>query len=165
MISRAFAGKSTLYQRYRGKQVLRHACTIAALWIGFAVSPWIARASAQTADEGTNTDYERESENPVMRFYTLPLRYKSLFEDGFHNATTNSLELNNAVVPIPLDDDWFIMARIKGAYVSQAPKRAGNDGTVRIFVCEAFSVSPTIGPRTVAVDCSAPQGAALAYSC
>jgi hypothetical protein len=61
MISGAFAAKSTLYlsQRCRGKQTSHHACcTIAALWIGFAASPWIARASAQTADEETNTDYD-----------------------------------------------------------------------------------------------------------
>jgi hypothetical protein len=81
---------------------------------------------AQPAPEETNTDYERESENPVTHFYTLPLRYKASFEDGFYNATTSSLELSNAVVPIRLDDDWFVIARSKGAYVSQAPKNGGN---------------------------------------
>jgi hypothetical protein len=146
MISRVLAGKSTLYlsQRYRGTQVLRHACAIAPLWIGCVASPWVAQASAQTADEETNTDYERESENPVTRFYTLPLRYKSSFEDGFYSATTSSIELSNAIVPIPLRDDWFIIARTKGAFVSRAPQREGdswenglNDAQTTLFLSPA----------------------------
>jgi hypothetical protein len=63
----------------------------------------------------------------VTHFYTLPLRSKSSFDDGFYNATTNSVEISSAVVPIPLDDDWFIIARTKGSFVSQAPKRIGNN--------------------------------------
>jgi hypothetical protein len=94
--------------------------------MGFALLPSQNRALAQSAAEETNTDYERESENPITRFYTLPLRYKSSFEDGFYKATTNSLELSNAVLPVPLGDDWFVIARTKGSFVSQAPKRDGN---------------------------------------
>jgi hypothetical protein len=105
---------------------LRRVRVVAALSIGFTLSPWGARALAQPAPEETNTDYERESENPVTRFYTLPLRYKASFEDGFYNATSSSVELSNAVVPIPLGDDWFVIARSKGAYAFQAPKKGGN---------------------------------------
>ena len=63
----------------------------------------------------------------MTHFYTLPLRYKASFEDGFYNATTSSIELSNAVLPIPLDDDWFLIARSKGAFVSQAPRKAGDN--------------------------------------
>jgi hypothetical protein len=98
----------------------------AVLWMSVALLPSQHRALAQSAAEETNTDYERESENPVTRFYTLPLRYKASFEDGFYNATTNSFELSNAVLPVPLGDDWFVIARTKSSFVSQAPKRSGN---------------------------------------
>ena len=110
-----------------GASILRHACGIAALWIGLTALPWNSRALAQSVAEQTDTDYERESENPVTHSYTLPLRYKASFEDGFYNATTSSIELSNAVLPVRLDDDWFLIARSKGAFVSQAPKRAGGN--------------------------------------
>jgi hypothetical protein len=38
-------------------------------------------------------------------------------------AASNSA---NAVLPIPLGDDSFVIARTKGSFVSQAPKRGGN---------------------------------------
>jgi hypothetical protein len=82
---------------------------------------------AQATPEENNTDYEREAENPVTHFYTLPLRYRASFEDGFYNRTTNNLELSNAILPIQLDDDWFAIARSKGSYVSQAPKKGGDN--------------------------------------
>lgn len=97
------------------------------MWIGFAGSPWDTRATAQPAPQETNADYEKEVENPVTHFYTLPLQYKASFEDGFYDATTNSIQLNNAVLPIQLDDDWFLIARTKGGYVSQAPKKRDDD--------------------------------------
>jgi hypothetical protein len=98
---------------------------IAALWTGLVASSWNVQALAQSAPVETDSDYERESENPVTRFYTEPLRYKASLENGFYNATTNSVEWSNAVLPIPLDDDWFLIARRK--FVSQAPKKAGDN--------------------------------------
>ena len=87
---------------------------------------WSTQAGAQPPPDAANSDYERESENPVTRFYTLPLRYKASFEDGYYNATTNAWALSNAVVPIPLDDDWFIITRSKSDLISQAPKKRGD---------------------------------------
>ena len=95
---------------------------IAALCIGSEALPWGPRALAQPTFK-TNSDFERELENPVTHFYTLPLQYKASFEDGFYNATTATLEVSNAVLPVQLDDDWFLIARTKGAFVSQAPKK------------------------------------------
>ena len=74
----------------------------------------------------TNSEYERESENPVSRFYTLPVRLKAAFDDGFYNGTTDTLEINNALIPFVLDDEWLLIARSKGAFVSQAPKAQGS---------------------------------------
>jgi hypothetical protein len=138
-----------------GGLVLRRVCGIAILWMSVALLHSHNRALAQSAIEETDTDYERESENPVTRFITLPLRYKSSFEDGYYDATTNSLELSNAVLPIPLGDDWFVIARTKGAFVSQAPKRGGdhwedglNDAQTTLFLSPARvgGVTWGIGP-------------------
>ncbi len=83
-------------------------------------------AAAQPAPPDTNSTYEREAENPITRFYTLPLRFKQSYDDGFYGGATNTVEINNAVLPIALDDDWFLIARSKAGFVSQAPKAAGN---------------------------------------
>jgi hypothetical protein len=112
-------------QQSHDNLVLRPRYGFVALLIGAAVPLWGTEASAQPAHEESNADYERESENPVTRFYTLPLRYKASFEDGFYNATSSSFELSNAVVPIPLDDDWFLISRNKGSFVMQPPKKQG----------------------------------------
>jgi hypothetical protein len=98
---------------------------MAGLLISFAASFWPTDAAAQPAPQETNAEVERESENPVTRFFTLPLRYKSSLDDGFYDSTTNTFEINNALVPVPLGDDWFLIARSKGAFVSQAPKAQG----------------------------------------
>src|SRR5277367_5592879 len=98
---------------------------IVSLFMPLAASLWHADACAQPAPGETNAVLERESENPLTRFYTLPLRYKSSFDDGFYRGTTSTIEINNALIPLPLDDDWFLIARSKGAFVSQAPKAQG----------------------------------------
>jgi hypothetical protein len=112
--------------RESGNLALPSLCRIATRLIGLAALLWVTHASAQSVDDETDAKYEKESENPVTRFYSLPLRYKGSFEDGYYNATTNTLELSNAVVPIPLNDDWFVIARSKGAFLSQAPRKPGN---------------------------------------
>jgi hypothetical protein len=93
--------------------------------VALAATLWNTHACGQPAPEETNAEVEREADNPLTRFYTLPLRYKSSFDDGFYDGTTSTLEINNALIPVPLDDDWFLIARSKGAFVSQAPKAQG----------------------------------------
>jgi hypothetical protein len=105
--------------------VLLRACAIGASCAGFAAMSCSAHALAQPITEQTDTDYEREADNPVTRFYTLPLRYKKSFEDGFYNATTMNFELSNAILPIPLNDEWFLITRTKGSFDLQAPKKRG----------------------------------------
>jgi len=112
--------------REPGNSALPSSRRIATRLIGLALLLWVTRASAQSAADETNEEYEKESENPVTRFYTLPLRYKASFEDGYYDATTNTLELSNAVVPISLNDDWFLIARSKEAFITQAPKKPGD---------------------------------------
>ena len=49
--------------------------------------------------------------------------YKVLFEDGFYNATTATLEVSNAVLPVQLDDDWFLSPARRARSYHQAPKK------------------------------------------
>jgi len=97
----------------------------AALLIGLMTALWNTQARAQPAREETNAEYEAETVNPVTHFYTMPLRYKASFEDGFYNATASYFQLNNAVTPFRLDEDWFLIARSSGSYVLQPPKKQG----------------------------------------
>lgn len=92
----------------------------------------------------TGLQYEDGSENPVAHNYTLPLRYRAAFDDGFYGGTTSSIEINNALVPIPIGPNWFLIARSKGAFVSQAPKSQGvswadglNNAQTTIFLSPA----------------------------
>src|ERR1700761_1955306 len=91
-----------------------------------AILPVAAMADEASAPlQMSGLQYEDGSENPVAHNYTLPLRYRAAFDDGSYHATTSSIELNNALVPIPLGQDWYLITRTKGAFVDQAPKSQG----------------------------------------
>jgi hypothetical protein len=61
-----------------------------------------------------NTDYlSKETENPVTRNITMPLRYEADFLDGPDKLTKSTIELDQAVVPFPLNDDWALITRTK----------------------------------------------------
>ncbi len=82
-----------------------------------------AIAAAQPAPD--NTELSKESENPVTRLYTVPLRYEGGFDYGPDDATKSTMELDQAVVPIPLNDNWSLITRTKVPFVSQPPKKPG----------------------------------------
>jgi hypothetical protein len=46
----------------------------------------------------TGNELSKESENPVSRMITLPLRYEADFLDGPYHATKSIFELDQAVV-------------------------------------------------------------------
>jgi hypothetical protein len=140
---------------------VRSLSRIFGLLISFAASLWHTNALAQTALAEADAEVERESENPLTRYYTLPLRYKSSIEDGFYGSTTSTFEINNALIPIPLDDDWFLISRSKGAFLSQAPKTQGaswanglNNAQTTLFLSSArgnrffWGVGPVISLPT-----------------
>jgi hypothetical protein len=60
---------------------------------------------AQMAPLDTNTKASKEAENPVTRRITVPLRYQADFDDGPYNATKDTFELDQAVLPFTLNDD------------------------------------------------------------
>ena len=86
---------------------------------------------AQTATPMSNTDTEtdtqlsKEMENPVTRRITLPLRYEADFLDGAYKATKDTFEIDQAVLPFHLNDDWALITRTKLPVVVQPPKNLG----------------------------------------
>jgi hypothetical protein len=74
----------------------------------------------------TNDDLSKESENPVSLLITLPLRYEANFDDGPYYVTKDTFELDQAVLPFRLNDDWALITRTKFPAYSQPPKELGN---------------------------------------
>ena len=60
-----------------------------------------------------NTDFSKETENPVTRQITLPLRYQADFLDGADRLTKSTFELDQAVVLFRLNEDWSLITRTK----------------------------------------------------
>jgi hypothetical protein len=96
---------------------------IAALCGGEAVGQPAASADRT---EVTSNELSKETENPVSRMITLPLRYEADFLDGPYQATKNTFELDQAVVPFKLNDDWTLITRTKFPAYSQPPKKLGD---------------------------------------
>ena len=64
--------------------------TTAALWGG--------QSMAQSAMPLSDTELSKDTENPVTRRITLPLRYEADFLDGPYKATKETFEIDQAVV-------------------------------------------------------------------
>jgi hypothetical protein len=82
-------------------------------------------AGAQTGPAPDNTELAKQSENPVTRLYTVPLRYEGGYDYGPTDGTRSILELDQAVVPFRLSDDWSLITRTKVPYYWQPPKKLG----------------------------------------
>jgi hypothetical protein len=112
----------------RGKVVARIArkcllaCGIELFALATKPSP---RALAQSALPPDNTRASKEAENPVTRWITLPLRYEADFLDGPYKATKDTFEIDQAVLPFNLNEDWALITRTKFPAIVQPPKKAG----------------------------------------
>jgi hypothetical protein len=95
---------------------------VAALCGGKAVGQSAAPA-AQT--QPTNDELSKESDNPVSLLITLPLRYEADFFDGPYHATKHTFDLDQAVIPFRLNDNWALITRTKFPAYSQPPKNLG----------------------------------------
>jgi len=95
--------------------------TIAALWSG--------QALAQTPPPMAVTELSKDAENPVARQITLPLRYEADFHDGAYEATKDTFEIDQAVVPFRLNEDWALITRTKLPVESLPPKKLGEHWT------------------------------------
>jgi hypothetical protein len=67
---------------------------------------WFGQALAQSTAPLTNNEVSKETENPVARQITLPLRYQADFLDGAAQLTRSTFEVDQVIVPFRLDDDW-----------------------------------------------------------
>jgi hypothetical protein len=97
--------------------------TIAALWSVAAVGQSAAPAGESQL---TNNDLSKETENPVTLMITIPSRYAADCNDGPYYATKDTFELDQAVVPVRLNDDWSLITRTKLPAYSQPPKKLGD---------------------------------------
>jgi hypothetical protein len=102
---------------------------------------------AQTGALVNDTDYlSKETENPVTRHTTLPLRYEVDLLDGADKLTKSTIELDQAVVPFRLNDDWSLITRTKLPAEVLPPKNAGDhwaDGLSNGYT--TFFLSPEHG--------------------
>jgi hypothetical protein len=102
---------------------IRGLVTIAAL-CGREAAGQVAAPAAPTA-AASNNELSKESENPVTLTITVPLRYEADFQDGPYYATKNTFELDQAVLPFRLNDDWALITRTKFPAYSEPPKKLG----------------------------------------
>src|SRR5580704_19151639 len=86
---------------------------------------WSDECVAQSAAPISATELSKEAENPVTRRITLPLRYEADFLDGPYKATKDTFEIDQAVVPFRLNDDWALITRTKLPAIVQPPKKLG----------------------------------------
>ena len=92
---------------------------IATLWSGQS----LAQSEAPVSD--TDTELSKEIENPVTRRITLPLRYEADLLDGAYKATKDTFDIDQAVVPFQLNEDWALITRTKLPMEALPPKKLG----------------------------------------
>ena len=92
-------------------------------WVWGAIVPSLGRSSLALSD----TELSKESENPVTRMITLPLRYEAEFNDGPTKGVKDTFEIDQAVLPFMLNNDWALITRTKFPAVSQPPKKLHED--------------------------------------
>jgi hypothetical protein len=74
---------------------------------GLAVAAlWSGQSLAQSAPPLSDTELSKDTENPVTRHITVPLCYQADFNDGTYKATKDTFEIDQAVVPFTLNEDW-----------------------------------------------------------
>jgi hypothetical protein len=99
----------------------------AAVLAAAALSP--DRVAAQQEASTNDTEVSKETENPVTRRITLPLRYEAEFQNGAEKATKDTFEISQAVAPFRLNQDWALITRTKLPLVVQPPKKRGEHWT------------------------------------
>ena len=83
------------------------------------------QALAQSEAPESDTELSKEIENPVTRRITLPLRYETDFLDGPYKGTRDTFEIDQAVVPFRLNEDWALITRTKLPAIAQPSKKLG----------------------------------------
>jgi hypothetical protein len=86
---------------------------------------WSGQSLAQAPALPSDTELSKDVENPVTRQITLPLRYEADFNDGAYRATKDTFEIDQAVVPFRLNEDWSLITRTKLPVEALPPKKLG----------------------------------------
>jgi len=92
----------------------------------FVATLWGGQSLAQSTTPISNTELSKETENPVSRVITLPLRYEAEFDNGAYEATKDTFEIDQAIVPFRLNDDWTLITRTKLPAEALPPSKVGN---------------------------------------
>ena len=133
------------------------------------VSLWGGRAVAQSADVSSDAELSKDSVNPVTRHITVPLRYQAEFQDGPYKATKSTFELDQAVVPFRLNEDWALITRTKLPGIVEPPKKHGEHWTTGLGNgYTTFFLSPEHGEGLYwggALYCTTPQRRTPRRSC
>jgi hypothetical protein len=87
---------------------------------------WCGQSMAQSATPLSETELSKDTENPVTRRITLPVRYQADFNDGAYKATKDTFEIDQAVVPFRLNEDWSLITRTKLPAEALPPKKLGD---------------------------------------
>ena len=74
----------------------------------------------------SETELSKESDDPVTRLITLPLRYEGEFDDGPYHATKDTFEIDQGILPFSLNDDWALITRTKLPFIAEPPKELGD---------------------------------------
>jgi len=107
---------------------------------------WSSQSLAQSGAPLSDIDWSKEAENPLTRHITLPLRYEAEFQDGADKLTKSTFEIDQAVVPFRLNDDWALITRTKLPAEVLPPKSLGDpwvDGLSNGYT--TFFLSPEHG--------------------
>jgi hypothetical protein len=130
---------------------------------------WGGRAVAQSADVSSDAELSKDSVNPVTRHITVPLRYQAEFQDGPYKATKSTFELDQAVVPFRLNEDWALITRTKLPGIVEPPKKHGEHWTTGLGNgYTTFFLSPEHGEGLYwggALYCTTPQRRTLRSAC
>jgi hypothetical protein len=114
---------------------------------------WSVQSPAQTASPASDatlsdTEFSKDSENPVTRQITLPQRYEADFRNGEDEATKHQFQINQAVVPFSLSEDWALITRTKLPVIVQPPRKRGEqwatglgNGYTTFFLSPAYGGS------------------------
>jgi hypothetical protein len=106
----------------------------------------LAQSAAPVSDR--DTELSKEIENPVTRRITLPLRYEADFLDGAYKATKDTFEIDQAVVPFQLNEDWALITRTKLPVDVEPPKKLGDHWATGLSNgYTTFFLSPEHGDR------------------
>jgi hypothetical protein len=126
----------------RGKRAM--AAGVAA--VAGAALPWAKQVLAQPTPALSDTEIAKEAVNPVTLNVTIPLRYEADFNDGPYQATKNTFDIDQAVLPFVLNDDWALITRTKLPAYVQPPKKIGDSWASGLGNgYTTFFLSPTRG--------------------